>query len=633
VTPPLAIEPQGLAGYVRDAAGLVAGGRVVLVAADDAAALKDHPVDLTQSPADAAASPYDEPIEDLIDTADGGYASADVDENGVYRFSNVAPGAYFIAWLPAEDDATHLPGGSDCRVAYDAASLHGTQRDIKVSGAAPAGAQHVGSSTCLNCHGRHRTFRTGHRVGLSVMGLNGQLQDASPWEEFSVGVEAFEAGTTLYYWDCDGARSGFSKCRVSDSDPTELDENAVTSFEVSLDRDLNRSRGETGAYYVEIVNRRGPGTARYDVALSYGGAVHKQRYLTRLINQNGSASHHTLLVQRNFAGDTDLANFAWWPWRDYHSERWYDFETETLREPAASASFDANCAGCHFTGFKLTGDDDGGWSASAVSDPNGAFDFDGDGRREEINTGCESCHGAGSAHIESSVRGQHIVSPSLLTPGREMTLCGACHSRPKGVGGGESDAPLSAEGLMPAPGIRRSQYLAEHTSRIDAAPSSFHPSGDSKSHHQQSTDLLRSTKYRNGSLLMTCANCHDPHGSDENPAELRVASGNDFCIQCHGGTEYTEIREHLEVRTGINHVGVEEEFFACTLCHMVPTASSGAGTEQLLDNVPTDPLVQYFNGDIRSHRFTVTDQEHAGVQPVAATQSCAFCHRGFLPNQ
>ncbi len=628
---PLELEPAGLVGRVTDAAGMVAGGRVVLVPADEVGALQAQAIDLTLSPDEAAVSPVDEPLEDLIDDGSG-YDSAPVDESGVYRFASLDAGAWFIVWVPAVDAAAHLPGGSGCRVAIDSASLRGTRRDIKVSGATPSGAQHVGSTTCLNCHGRHRTFRTGHRVGLSVPGRSGQLQDTSPWAEFEEGVAAFEAGTTLYFWDCDGARAGFSKCRVSDRDPTELDGAAVTTFEVTLERDRSKTRGEQGAYYVDVINRRGEGTARYDVALTYGGAVHKQRYLTRLINPNGSLSHHTLMVQRNFDGDATFSDSSSWPWRDYHSERWYDFATQTLREPGLAASFDANCAGCHFTGFSLAGSAEDGWSARAVPDPNGVIDFDGDGRLDEINTGCESCHGPGSTHIEDAVRGQHIVSPSLLTPGREMTLCGACHSRPKGIGGGASDAPLSADGLMPAPGVRRAEYLANHTSRIDAAPGDLHPSGDSRSHHQQVTDFIRSRKYRNGSLLMTCDSCHDPHGSDDNPAELREPSENATCTRCHGSAEYTEIRQHLEARTGINHVGVDEELFECTVCHMVPTASSGAGSRALRDDIPRDPIVQYFWGDIRSHRFTVTGKDQATVQPVAATHACAFCHRAFLLN-
>src|SRR6185295_1709238 len=107
--------------------------------------------------------------------------------------------------------------------------------------------------------------------------------------------------------------------------------------------------------------------------------------------------------------------------------------------------------------------------------------------------------------------GARIVSPSYLTPERETQLCGSCHSRPEGLGGGgEVEAPLDVDGFMPRPGIRRSEFVLEHTGRVDGDPANdFWPSGDSRSHHQQYSDFIRSRMYRNDSQLLTCATCHD----------------------------------------------------------------------------------------------------------------------------
>jgi len=274
----------------------------------------------------------------------------------------------------------------------------GTQLDLEVSGQPSETAHFVGSSACMVCHGRHESERTAHFNGLQVPGRRGDLQDTSAWDDFDAALAEFRAGTVLYYYACNPAASGFSKCRIGTTAPPPP---AVVSFEVRLGYDATAGRGEPGEYYMEMVNRLGPGTRRQDVLLTYGGAVNKQRYVTRVTNPDGSVSTYMLPVQYNQEGDFTMASSNNWPWRDYNSQYWYDFATSTLRTPGLTSSFDNNCAGCHFTGFELEGSATTGWLASAVSDPNGEIDFDGDGRLEEINTGCESCHGPGPEHLEN----------------------------------------------------------------------------------------------------------------------------------------------------------------------------------------------------------------------------------------
>jgi predicted CXXCH cytochrome family protein len=320
-----------------------------------------------------------------------------------------------------------------------------------------------------------------------------------------------------------------------------------------------------------------------------------------------------------------------WIWRDYHSERWYDFTNNELIEPAKSKAFDNNCAACHFNAFQIEGDSTVGWSALPVPDPNGAMDFDGDGKLDEINTGCEACHGPGSEHLEHRPQGGYIVSPSLLTPGRELQICGRCHSRPQGIGAGGTDAPLSEHDLMAPPGTRRAEFALDYTQRVDGKASSFFPTSlDSKSHHQQYSDFIRSHHYRNPFELVTCTGCHDPHGNDDNANQLLIpADDNAVCTQCHIEAFFPPVDEHVLEQTGFAHDGQE---LLCVTCHMVGTATSGAQYPELIDGVapPTEPF-QYFWGDIAGHRFESQPTSLASEQPVPATNACAPCHAGFLP--
>jgi predicted CXXCH cytochrome family protein len=608
----------------------VPGGTVYLVPASEVEALAQVPIDLFLSPEATAALEIDEPIEDLIDTNGDGYAQAAVDGDGVYRFETLPEGRHFIVWIPSNGDETHLPGGDNNRVSFDTSQLVGMQMDMRVSSRPSAAATYLGSSTCMGCHGLQSTARTAHSVGLQVPGVRSIMQDVQPWPDFDEGLEAFESGTTLYFYDCDENALDESKCSVDVAPPA-----GAVAFTLRLLRDPAVPLGEVGAYYVEIEDGA---TARYDVVLTYGGALERQQYLTRRTNDDGSLSYFVLPFQYNYQGDFANESPDDWPFRDVRSDQWYDFAADTLREPDDADSFDNNCAGCHFTGYQLGGSDAEGWSASAVVDPGGAFDYDGDGRPELINTGCESCHGPGSEHLERSPRGGYIVSPSLVTPGRHAIICGSCHSRPLGVGAGETGLPLSAENRMPWAGMRRADFAREHTTRVSGSPDDFFASGDAKGSYQQYSDHIRSKHYRNAERLTTCTGCHSPHANDSDvAAEDTSGNPNALCTTCHSdlSTE-SEVGDHVGENTGFgNHSGVVEVFgpFLCSDCHLVPTAKSGASVPALLDDLGGPPSVQYFWNDIASHRMTMTRWESGQPeQPIAFTNACGECHREPLPN-
>lgn len=632
-SPEIDPEPLGLVGRIMEPnMHPVPGGTVFLVPASDVETLWETPIDLFLSPEATAMLEVDEPIEDLLDTNGDGYDQAAVDEAGVYRFETLPEGRHFVVWVPSADDELHLPGGDSSSASFDSASLVGMQMDIRVSSQPTASATYVGSSTCMVCHGLHSTTRTAHNVGLQVPGVRSILQDIEPWPDFDEALADFEASTDLFFYDCDAGALNPSKCKVDSQDP-----GAGVSFELRLRRDAGVPLGVVGAYYVEMA--AGVSAERYDVALTYGGALGKQQYLTRRTNADGSFSYFVLPVQYNYDGDTSNDSSDDWPWRDYRSDLWFDFGGTSLIRPGNAESFDNNCAGCHMTGYRLEGSDSDGWSARAVVDSDGAFDYDGDGRTELINTGCEACHGPGSDHLMPATNGRFMVSPGLLTPGRQAALCGSCHSRPLGIGAGETGLPLSEDGEMPPAGIRRAEFAVMHTTRVSGAPESFFDSGDSFGNYQQYSDHIRSRHYRNPFRLVSCTGCHSPHANSADVAAMDT-SGNDnaLCTTCHSpevNPELYPLTGHVADVTGVpTHDTLGP--FLCTECHMVPTAKAGAGVPALLDTTPSSqPAVQYIWNDIASHRMTVTRWTEFAAQPdqpIAFTNECGACHANFLPN-
>lgn len=611
----LPLEPAGVVGYVNDvAAAPLDGGTVFFVPAADVAALPPTTIEVD--------STNDEPLEDLIAANAAAYQQAMIESDGSYAVPVLADGSYFVTFVPADDDPGHLPGGNAARVAVDAASLVGTQFDLRVSSAAPEDATYVGSGVCVSCHGRAHISETMHRIGIWKPDETGRLQNLEPrFDDLYMAIEnKFEipGGTTIYYYDFDGNR-GFDKYRTSETDP-----GAGVFFTVNVFEDA----GDLKMTLTNVANPADP-PRTYPVDIIYGGGVNKQRYLTRLTNASGQ--YHVMLpVQFQHEGSED----AIYPrtskvWRDYHGDFWYDGGTNTFMEPPARRSFEKNCATCHAHGAQIVGSDDTTWSLNTVEDlfyDSGDFDFDGNGVAEEMNVGCETCHGPGSAHWETAGQGKHIVSPSLLTPERETMICGQCHSRPKGSFG--SDNPVNADGWMMRAGTSRNDFLTFYaTTQLDAAPGNLHDDPDmhSSSHHQQYSDLIRSGMYKNGVEIVTCASCHNPHQRTEFERQL-INDPTDNVASCGNGchaADTADLEAHLiaqNIPLAVNKAPIA----LCTDCHMYKTAKTGAGNPGL-----EIQGVQYWENDITSHLFKVPDRSLANAptsMPVPYTNECGTCH-------
>jgi predicted CXXCH cytochrome family protein len=202
-------------------------------------------------------------------------------------------------------------------------------------------------------------------------------------------------------------------------------------------------------------------------------------------------------------------------------------------------------------------------------------------------------------------------------------MCAQCHSRPQGNDtlGIKKDSPLNPQNKMMIAGTSRADFLAQNTSRHDASAAAGDFWGDgkhSKSHHQQYTDFIQTPKYRNGSKLMTCTGCHDPHGPGSDRHQLTGTSNNSMCTSCH---TTVSLSAHMTAKTGFD-MGSGTK---CIDCHNTKTSSSGAGTVAKMKGT-----TQLFHGDISSHRFDVPLKSSAtpttDPMPVPYTNSCGGCH-------
>jgi predicted CXXCH cytochrome family protein len=581
----------------------VANAAVYLIPAADVEQLSRSPVDRKKNSAN------DEPMEDSLANNRDRYRNATTDAKGAFSISNVTDGKYFVYVEPS--DTEHLPGGTMASKAMSAGELVQAPLQIAVSGKIPDGASYVGSSQCLGCHANYASIKkTMHKLGIGVIGKPSGLQDHSRFPHINDGLNRLMAGVTVYFSGFDQKR-GFDKYLVSE---TKL---ADASFSATFFKDADG----TLKFTTKNLKDANDPDRTYPVDMTYGGGVYKQRYLYRV------GDHLYPFLQYNTAGNNEYDDRTRKVWRDYHADWLFNEQTNKLVDPPTAKSFEKECASCHYTGYSLTPTVSGGFVGGAVNDPNGEADIDGDGVPNELNIGCEVCHGPGSAHVRSAMvkKAATIVTPAKLAAERATVICTQCHSRPQGYL--KNDQPVNKDNRMLIPGTSRNNYLLDYTSREDAAQADFWSDGlHSKGHHQQGTDLIRSKHYLNGNQLLTCANCHDPHGKNDIEHQLKMPvrdAANTLCASCH---KSVEVKAHTQQKVGFEH-GMQ---IACIDCHMTKTMQTGAGRK----GATTKDGPVYWVNDITSHLFDVPRKDNKAVKgiepgkamPVPYTSGCGSCH-------
>lgn len=129
---------------------------------------------------------------------------------------------------------------------------------------------------------------------------------------------------------------------------------------------------------------------------------------------------------------------------------------------------------------------------------------------------CESCHGPGRAHAESSGK-RLIQNPRRLTAVQISTLCGACHRQASDL---DDDTDWT------------NVWNVRHQPRF----------------------LHRAACFRNSNGALSCLTCHDPH----RPLNRVASSYDSKCVSCHPKVAHTS---SVALRS-------------CTECHMPQVATA-----------------------------------------------------------
>ncbi|MDA1369534.1 MAG: hypothetical protein O2971_02065 [Proteobacteria bacterium] len=617
-----------------------------------------------QSPYPAEA--YDEPLEDSIRLKGNEFPQAITDSAGRFTIDNVPDGRFFVHVTPAANDTEHLPGGDKSRQAYSTQELLGERMTIEISSSPSPAARAVGSSTCLACHDDKRHWQqTGHKIAWTAPGAPGPMQDYSRFPDFFNALDSYietddyRNGTHLELGDYDSGR-GDDKFKLRVAGDSRLPIEAVFA-DVYLWRE--RVQDGNAKYFISMANRLNPADpnspAHLEVKLLYGGAVHDQRYIVSAPASLGNRPGWYTLLRYNLTGSDTRLNRQRRVWHDYKFYLWwgggedasYGTADDVIQAPPVNQNtIQTMCASCHFTGWERYQDEaTGQLLARAVNDPGGALNIDDDPEMDEINIGCENCHGPGSEHVANAGRSRFIVNPRLLSAERSSVVCGRCHDRRQGFGGeilGYTQA-LSAEGELARPGISRHELITKYTDPVKKGPTMLGSGKEfniwpddihSSKPHQQYADFIKSKMHRNDRLLVTCSDCHDLHGGTPNSRWLlhnQNDSSSPLCQRCHT----VDINDHMQTKLGATMKG---HLTRCIDCHMAPTANTGGIAGAYGRMIKTPPYADaaeearnaYWEGPMRSHVFDVPFKTNVMVRgvlpgqamPIPYTNSCGTCH-------
>jgi hypothetical protein len=674
-----AIQTTGQAGQFRGQV-LSASGAVVV---GGAAANPGHPVTdaaihlvpvtaidvATRMTASAIYAPpypaeaYDEPLEDAIRLRGAVFPQSTTDSRGNFVIANVPDGRFFIHVTPGPKDTEHLPGGDQSRRSYSAEQLRGQSMKIELSSSPSAAARYTGSSTCLSCHkDKEHWQQTAHKLGWTVPDAPGPMQDFSKHPayfdalKYFPEVDNYTRGTRLELGDYDAARNDdkFKLRLVGDA--------RLPIEKIYADVYLWRNAANR-KYFITMVNRvnaQDPNSpAHLEIKLLYGGAVHDQRYIVSVPPGLSDRQGWYTVLRYNMTGRDNRLHRERRVWHDYKFYMWWSAGGDTrygtsddvlAAPPVNTNAAQTMCAGCHLTGWERYQDKaTGQFLVRAVNDPGGEMNIDDDPEPDEINVGCESCHGPGSEHVANAGRSRFIINPKYLSAERSSVVCGRCHDRRQGYGGptaGYTQA-ISEAGDLARPGISRHELITKYTDPIKKGPTMRGPGREdniwpddvhSNKPHQQYADFLKSTMYRNDRLLVTCSDCHDLHGGTPYARWLihdPDDSASPLCQRCHS----VNVLSHMETKLNAKMKG---QLTRCIDCHMPGTANTGGIAGDFGRMIKTPPYANaieeednaYWQSPMKSHVFDVplkTNVAVAGMppgraMPIPYTAACGTCH-------
>lgn len=155
--------------------------------------------------------------------------------------------------------------------------------------------------------------------------------------------------------------------------------------------------------------------------------------------------------------------------------------------------------------------------------------------------GCESCHGPGKEHVEGGGDPSKIGSFAALLTKKASEHCLQCHYRNEGHQSFLRSAHLSND-------VGCTTCHSIHASKAHFLLVSSEPRLCYGCHQSVEPDFSKPAHHRVNEGLMSCSDCHNPHGSFL-PHNLRTSSWQGaVCVRCHTDTAGPFVFEHAPLK-------------------------------------------------------------------------------------
>ena len=164
--------------------------------------------------------------------------------------------------------------------------------------------------------------------------------------------------------------------------------------------------------------------------------------------------------------------------------------------------------------------------------------------------GCESCHGAGSAHVEAGGDKAKIFSFKAASVQQSSAQCLSCHQKGHDQSNFTNSAHLSnGVGCISCHSVHSAK---EKRSLLSASS----PALCYGCHTEQKAEFNRPFKHRVNEGLVQCNDCHNVHGGTLQK-QLRTSAAQDqVCFKCHTEKRGPFVFEHVPVKAE-----------GCSSCH------------------------------------------------------------------
>jgi DmsE family decaheme c-type cytochrome len=188
--------------------------------------------------------------------------------------------------------------------------------------------------------------------------------------------------------------------------------------------------------------------------------------------------------------------------------------------------------------------------------------------------GCESCHGPGRAHADSSGDKSKIATFGTGTNPRDVNdRCLACH-----------EAGTTVQWKGSPHDARTTSCVRCHSIHAPRSPKGLlRTAGEIETcgacHRSQVQKMQRTAHMPVAQGKMACSSCHNPHGSENDSLLKAGTTVNDSCVSCHAEKRGPHLWEHAPVvekcttchdahGSTVDRMLVAKEPFLCQRCHV-----------------------------------------------------------------